>query len=306
LLIGLILGVSILIVRVLVSDRLRRRDDVARALGAPVKLSVPARRMRRRFSGRPGIAAARGRDMQRIIAHLRRAVPERSRGPAPLAVVPADDPRVAALCVAALAVSCAQQGRKVVVADLCSGAPAATLLGAKDPGVHTVSLDGAHLTVAVPDPDEVGPAGPFGATSSEAQPGLASQVAAACASADILLTLVTLDPSIGADHLATWATHAVVVITAGRSSWTKIQAVGEMIRLADTRLISAVLVGADKTDESLGVTPALEADRNAVPREALAWEAPHSDRRSPSITVDTGAHGDPSDHLPASTRLTGR
>jgi hypothetical protein len=30
--------------------------------------------------------------------------------------------------------------------------------------------------------------------------------------------------------------------------------VGEMVRLAGMRLASAVLVGADKTDESLGVT----------------------------------------------------
>ena len=43
-------------------------------------------------------------------------------------------------------------------------------------------------------------------------------------------------------------------MTAGRSSWTRIHAVGEMIRLAGMSLVSAVLVGADKTDESLGVT----------------------------------------------------
>ncbi|HUK73238.1 MAG TPA: hypothetical protein VLW50_31570, partial [Streptosporangiaceae bacterium] len=47
----------------------------------------------------------------------------------------------------------------------------------------------------------------------------------------------------------------VVVVTAGRSSSTRIHAVGEMIRLAGTPLVSAVLVGADKTDESLGATP---------------------------------------------------
>ena len=76
----------------------------------------------------------------------------------------------------------------------------------------------------------------------------------ACASADLLLTLVTLDPSLGAENLATWAASAVVVVTAGRSSWATINAVGEMIRLAGTSVASAVLVGTDKTDESLGVT----------------------------------------------------
>ena len=39
---GLALGMGIVVVRALVSDRLRRRDDIAQALGAPVKLSVGA------------------------------------------------------------------------------------------------------------------------------------------------------------------------------------------------------------------------------------------------------------------------
>ena len=47
LVVGLVLGVGIVVVRALVSDRLRRRDDVAQALGAPVTLSVGAVRPRR-------------------------------------------------------------------------------------------------------------------------------------------------------------------------------------------------------------------------------------------------------------------
>ncbi len=45
----------------------------------------------------------------------------------------------------------------------------------------------------------------------------------------------------------------VVVVTAGESSVEKVHSVGEMIRLAGTRLDSVVLIGADKSDESLGV-----------------------------------------------------
>jgi hypothetical protein len=70
----------------------------------------------------------------------------------------------------------------------------------------------------------------------------------------VLLTLAALNPMLGAEHLATWASDVVVTVTAGQSTWTRVQAVGEMIRLAGTRLVSAVLIGADKTDESLGVT----------------------------------------------------
>lgn len=79
----------------------------------------------------------------------------------------------------------------------------------------------------------------------------------------MLLTLLTLDPSFGGEHLQTWAANAVVVVTAGRSSWTKINAVGEMIRLSGTRLASAVLIGADKTDESLGVVSGQQVGRAA-------------------------------------------
>jgi hypothetical protein len=45
------------------------------------------------------------------------------------------------------------------------------------------------------------------------------------------------------------------MVSAGGSSAERIHGVGEMIRLAGTRLDSIVLVGADKSDESLGLAP---------------------------------------------------
>ncbi len=256
---GLALGLSIVVVRALVSDRLWRRDDVARALGAPVKLSVGKVRLSRWLPGPRGLAAAEGANIRRIVVHLGNIVAANFQGPAALAVVPVDNPQVAALSLVSLAVSCAQQGgMQVVVADLCGGAPAAQLLGATEPGVHTVSVNGTDVVVAVPEHDDIVPVGPI-------RPRLLGQatapLAAAFASADLLLTLVPLDPSLGGEHLATWANGVVAVVTAGQSSETRIHAVGEMIRLAGIPLISAVLVGADKTDESLGVTePSSPAD----------------------------------------------
>jgi hypothetical protein len=44
------------------------------------------------------------------------------------------------------------------------------------------------------------------------------------------------------------------MVTAGQSSEERIRGVREMIRLAGTRLDSVVLVGADKSDQSLGVS----------------------------------------------------
>ena len=112
-----------------------------------------------------------------------------------------------------------------------------------------------NFMIAVPDRDDAAPVGPLRVVTSSAEPARAGDaLVASYASADLLLTLVTLDPALGGDHLATWATKAVVVVSAGQSSAERVHGVGEMIRLAGTRLDSAVLIGADRCDQSLGLT----------------------------------------------------
>jgi capsular polysaccharide biosynthesis protein len=251
---GLVIGLAFVIIRALISDRLRRRDDIADALGVSVNLSVGDIDRPRWLPDRPGAKSARAHDMQRIVAHLRDALPDGASGAAALAVVPVDNERTAARSVVALALSCAGQGQKVLVADLCRGTPAARLLGAAGPGVQTVTVDGAEVTVTVPGPGEIMPVGPVRPPAPDA-PG-DEALAAAYTSAGVLLTLVPLDPSLGADHLRSWARDAVVIVTAGRSSWMRLHAAGEMISLARVPLVSAILTGADKTDESLGMTQA--------------------------------------------------
>jgi capsular polysaccharide biosynthesis protein len=252
LVVGLLLGLAFVVIQSIVSDKLRRRDDVAQALGSPVRLSVGALPRRRWRPARRG-SATRDSENQRIAVHLSRAVPRNPRSTAALAIVAVDDLQVPASSLVALAESNARQGLQVIVADLSSGAAAARLLGAGNPGVHGVDAHGTHLVVAVPERADVVPIGPFGDGGASAErSSFTEAVATACASANLLLILATLDPALGGEHLATWATDAVAVVTAGRSSWTRIQAVGEMVRLSGVRLVSAVLVGADKTDESLG------------------------------------------------------
>jgi capsular polysaccharide biosynthesis protein len=249
---GLAVGVGIVVVGALVSDRLRRRDDVARALGAPVELSVG--RVRAGLLRR-GLAAARGEDLQRIVAHLRSLLPAGSGGAPALAVVPVDDARPAALAVVSLALSCAQQGMRVLVADLSEGGQAARLLRAGGPGVQSVRAAGQQLTVVVPR--ELFPAGPLARAGGSPEAGPAGRdLMAAYGAADLLLTLATVDPAVGADHLGTWATDTVVTVTAGQSSATRIHAAAELIRLAGTRLVAAVLLDADKNDDSIGIWPA--------------------------------------------------
>jgi capsular polysaccharide biosynthesis protein len=251
---GLALGLGIVIVRAVVSDRLRRRDDIAYVLDAPVKLSIRAWPARRWLASWPGRAAERDLDMRRVIAHLRGAVARGSHGPAGLIVVAVDNARVVAQAVAALGASLASQGNQVVTADLSAGTHLAHLLGVRSPGVHPVSRNGATFAIAVPGRDHPAPVGPLPtATWSTAPERSAEALLSSNTPADLLLTLATLDPALGAAHLTTWATDAVVVVTAGRSSAERIHSVGEMIRLAGARLDSVVLIRADKSDESLGL-----------------------------------------------------
>lgn len=255
---GLALGMAIVILRAVTSDRLRRRDDIAYAFGAPVKLSVGKLRERRWLPGLSSLPGLRGRairrrDMALVVEHLRNAVPASSRGPAGLAVVAVDDTPTVARAVVALAVSVTKRPGQVVLADLSAGARAARLLGVRDPGITEVTPEGTRFAVVVPAAYDVAPAGPLpGQASPDRRSRADGSLAAACAAADLVLSLVTVDPAFGAEHIATWATDVVAVVTAGRSTTVRIHADGEQIRLAGLRLGSVVVLAADKRDESIG------------------------------------------------------
>ena len=263
---GLALGLSLVVVPALASDRLRRRGDIATALGVPVSLSVGGARGGSWLPGRRGAGLTRDRGAQRIAARLHAVLPEARRGAAALAVVCVDNASVVAQSLVSLAVSCAREGSRVLVADLAEGSPAARRLGARTPGLTAVSVGGTQLTVVIPDRQDVPPEGPVGRVSPQATPSGSAALAAAYASADLLLTLTSLDPSLGAEHLTSWATDAVAVVTAGRSSATQLRTAGEALRLAELPRVSAILIGADKTDESIGVARTAARRRRPAPR----------------------------------------
>ena len=254
---GLAIGLGIVIVRELVSDRLRRRDDIAAALGAPVRLSVGALRKRRLpLGGRS--TAERDLALRRIAVYLCNAARQQSAQPATLALVAVDNAQEIAPAVVALAERCAKEHLKLVVADLVKGAPVARLLGADRAGTQAARDDGGSLVVITPEePDQVpsGPLAPAGAGAGLLAEPPAKDVAAAAKNAGILLTVSELDPAIGGEYLSTWATQAVAVFTAGRTRAARAYAVGEMLRLSGIRAVSAIIVSADKTDESLGSVP---------------------------------------------------
>jgi capsular polysaccharide biosynthesis protein len=248
---GLVLGMGFVLVHALISDRLRRRDDIALALGAPVKLSVGPVKTGRLLS--PRARAARERDLERISRHLRNAIPVSGRSAAGLAIVPVDDVQPMASAVVAVAESCAKEGTRVILADLTEGAPVARLLGVQGPGVRPLKIGDSHLIIVIPEPDDVAPSGPLrpaGAAPLATPPDRALRTA--YQSADLVLTVAKLDPGVGGDHLATWATDAVAVITAGRTHGSRAYAVGEMLRLSGVRVVSSIIIGADEADDSLG------------------------------------------------------
>lgn len=255
---GLAVGLGFVIVRELISDRLRRRDDIAAALGAPVRMSVGQVRAGR-LAGHGARASAR-RNLRRLTAYLHGMLPSRSRGPVTLAIVTVDNAREVAPAVTRLAEECAEDGLQVIVADLTSEARVAKLLGADGTGIRPARA-GSRLVAFVPDPDKVTSVGPLrqGAGSGTKTPLAGSQPAdellVAFRSADVLLTVAELDPATGGDHLGTWADDAIAVLTAGRTRAARAYAAGEMLRSSGVHVITGAVVGADKTDESLGLPP---------------------------------------------------
>jgi capsular polysaccharide biosynthesis protein len=250
---ALAIGLGIVIVRELISDRLRRRDDIAAALGAPVRLSV-GRVGKRKFWPRESESGER--ELGRIAAYLRNSVARPSRRAATLAIVAVDNAREIAPAVVILAEQCAKEGMRLVVVDLVQGTPVARLLGAGGTGLQKVGNEDAPMVVVTPEADDLIPSGPL--TPAAAGPLAAAparEVVSAAKRANLVLTVAELDPAVGAEYLGTWAEAAVAVFTAGRTRAARAYAVGEMLRLSGVRAISGVVVGADKTDESLGSSP---------------------------------------------------
>lgn len=244
---GLAVGVVIVVLMALLTERLRRRDDISDALDAPLGVSVGVLRRRGLHWGKA--SARMARDRSRVVEYLARCVPERQEETPALCVVAVDNAAEVSSLAVDLVRSCAASGRSVLVADLCAGAPTARALGASGPGLSSRPLDGVEVTVVVPAKDDIAPIGP---RRVDGEIAADDELLAAFGRADLLLTVTGLDPAIGAEHLVTWGGDAVTIVTAGRSTATRLRAVSGMIQLSKIRWTSVVLIGADKADESLG------------------------------------------------------
>ena len=181
--------------------------------------------------------------------------------PKRLAVISVDSLEPAALSVAILAGRLAVfEGKRVMVVDMSPGRVLGELLGVSTPETRIMFVKGAWvpMLVAVASDDD-----PMGMTTIELpqQEIDSDNPGPSWTSPEVVLVFCSMDLGIGANHLATVADEATVVVTAGRSSAAEIRSTGELIRAAGLNLRGGILVGADKNDESVGLFKSSKDDR---------------------------------------------
>ena len=229
---GLVAGVGGTVTREVTSEAVHSRADVSAALGAPVAVSVgPVHKPL--WGGLRSLhpdAVAEAPGVPPVVRHLHHVLDHAGGARRALLVVPVGVDWPAALAVAALGHELDQEGANVLVADWSKG------------GELRRQPEAARHWTLVQAPARGG-AGPDEAEAS-GDPDRDD---------DVLLVLAALDPGLGAFQLQAWATTAVAVVTAGRATPTALHSVGQMLRAAGIDLVSAVLVGANRSDETLGV-----------------------------------------------------
>ena len=238
---GLGIGVAYVAVQAVLSDRVRRRSEVASLLGSPVELSVGRVRVPKRHHERwirqsalkpPGEVIA-------LAGHLRR---RRTRHGAQkmLLVVAMDDLMVPAVALALLGKRLVDEGESVLVADL-------TDEGLLAQSVESLGVDGSPLTDRTESRLQV-----FRPAGDDMNESVEPPWVATSEGANTVLVLTRVDPAKGAWHLE-WAKQAVVSVTSGRSSVQAVSSTAALLRAAGIAIRSAVLIGADAEDESIGL-----------------------------------------------------
>jgi capsular polysaccharide biosynthesis protein len=263
LVVGGALGIALVLSLALTSTRLRRREEVAVALGAPVRFSVGD--LRRRWTARlPGRGSTWERDLKVVVQGLDTAIAPRKRAsrkarPSRLALATVDNVESTELVICALAAQLTHRGLSVFVVDLSeSGDLEATLTKALSQD-HRHTDPAAAPVVFRPEGVPSLARGPVGSSRASSDLPQDDPRRPAWDSADVVLTLAELDPAVGVDHVRSWSEQVVLLVTAGRSSAERLRTTAELVRSAGLKLPFAVMVGTDRTDESLGLPDASTA-----------------------------------------------
>lgn len=246
---GLGIGVVVVLVPALLSTRLRRRADIAEALETVVVCTAPRVRDRSPVDrGRTVLAAG--------IQSVCRDIDDSGR--VNLAVATVDEARWAPDVVAEAAGGLVASGRSVLVVDLSAE-------GGMSAAVDRARARGAESVPLVFRPEGPLPELTRGPLRGRGRADLDEITRTAWQEADVVLTLAPLELDAGIDELASWSNDIVVLVTAGRTGAERLGSLGDLVRTAGLELRGALLVGTDRTDESLG--------RRAGPAEPEAVRA---------------------------------
>jgi capsular polysaccharide biosynthesis protein len=238
---GLGVGIGFVLVTALASNRLRRRDEVALALGVPVAAS--ATRSSRRALAAPvravvGATQDDGRRVRLAVAGVGGTK---------------DHQRILVEAVTALV----QSGSSVFLVDLGARRRFHKTLARR---MRRRAEGAGALTVLRPESRPVAVRGPLRLAGPDAAPLPDDDPRrAAYDAADVVLVLTEIEPTTDLDEVAAWADEVVLVVEAGRSSAEGLRSVAELVKTVGLGLSSAVLTGADRTDESLGLVGVGEA-----------------------------------------------
>ena len=241
---GLALGCGWVILRELISDKVRRSESLAAALHAPVaittgRLGGSARRQRARFRR---YAIKPGPDIAHVVRVWCRLCAGRKAPANELVVVAVGSELDAACLVACAASELARGGADVVVVDLTERSVLASVVAVAPNGVATVEVPRSEVAFQV----VFRPAGDGSPIVHTADLPPYEVMAAA----DVMLSLTTtaglMEPT--GRSLKSGATAAIVV-GSGTASAARLRSAGRMLLGRRLKVDHVVVVGADRGDE---------------------------------------------------------
>jgi capsular polysaccharide biosynthesis protein len=287
------LAVGMILLRTLTSDRLRRRRDVAAALGVPVRVGVGpvhargavgrawvavTTRVARLLRGHPvrWTERRRHRNLEALVSALESALPSRltspgtrrgkdanrvgrKSGPTTLGLAAIGRADTGAVVLRALGERLAGLGVPVLLVDLSSeGALAGHWAGLSEPRdpeqpVRTFRPEGDPTLAPGPRRSPRRPA---------PDPEELGELATAWDDAAVVLALVEVDPGMDLDVLRTWVNRVVPFVSAGRASQELLATIAVLLEQSGLEVPFALLEGVDRSDQSLGqpVSPTEEHD----------------------------------------------
>lgn len=270
---GLIAGFAVagtwVVLQEIASDNLRRSDDIATALRAPVAVTIrrlrgSPREQRRRFRKqgshpRPDVfhLVQKWRDVLLSGASVRPA----------LVVVSVGADSQAAFLIACTAAELVREGRSALVADFSDHSVLADIFAVEPQGTTTVARSGGALQVMFP----------YMKRRSGPRTDGVLETNRAMADADLLLVLVSSKTLMEPARLQLeWGTSAVAVVRAGAASANTLKSTAQLLRSAGFELNHLVVVGADMGDEG-GVSGTGPAWETSSPPAVRARRVPSGD-----------------------------